>query len=123
MPAPVRAPAAGLRGAALADGEGGAESITCYIAPQGGAPSRAFEPLHSALMPGQKRRPRRKPKPRLPIGPTFKAERERRGWTQAKCAEHLGVARLSVIRWESGAAKGPIGKLVLAAVARFLDGQ
>ena len=37
------------------------------------------------------------------IGNRLRAERERRGCTQADVAERLGTTRIAVIRWEKGA--------------------
>ncbi len=47
-------------------------------------------------------------------------ERQRRGWTQAQVAEHLGVGARTLRRWENGKGHPLPGSLYDEAVKRFL---
>jgi transcriptional regulator with XRE-family HTH domain len=53
-------------------------------------------------------------------GPTLRAERRRRGLTQAELASALGVAANTVARWERGEmpTPGPMLDLAMRAIER-----
>jgi transcriptional regulator with XRE-family HTH domain len=76
------------------------------------------------MTPGQGREGPRRPraKRRSDLARRLTSERERRELTQQQAADLVGVDLATFARWERGRTE-PRGRLIVAAVERFLAGE